>query len=463
MKVKMKGLRFVALGLSSVMMTVMLGACAGQDSKTVGKPGGEKVTIKVAYSAEEMDGNSKDIDEIFAEFYENNPNIKVVVDQVASNDSKLMAMIAANNAPDILRLTAVSDIPSFVSKGLLLPLDEYIEKSDNVDVDDLFEVGDLFKYDGKEVGKGVRYGALKDWSLDTQMWANKKVLAEAGVKLPEEGEAFSFQELAEATKKITKIGEGGQAERIGFYTGQSMFILLEWYLSQQGKSFWNEDFSGTSLLDSPETKEALQFFCDWHKSLGLTSPLAPIDSMQGWMSDNKLGFTNSGFYLSFFMLGNENIKKNIGYENVVFLPSPVVEKGTRFSAVLSGTGGAISAKTKHPEEAYKVWEYIHFGTPAKNRTRNLFGMPAQKSNVELLPLDNEYKQKVYDTLNDEMQYYKNNAIRVNPYVSTQSIQALFEKYYFPVIYGESTLDEACATIDKEARLLVEESKKIVGE
>ena len=137
MKVKMKGLRFVALGLSSVMMTVMLGACAGQDSKTVGTPGGEKVTIKVAYSAEEMDGNSKDIDEIFAEFYENNPNIKVVVDQVASNDSKLMAMIAANNAPDILRLTAVSDIPSVVSKGLLLPLDEYIEKSENVDEDAL--------------------------------------------------------------------------------------------------------------------------------------------------------------------------------------------------------------------------------------------------------------------------------------------------------------------------------------
>lgn len=456
----MKTKRF--LGLTALCLSgVMLLCSCGGGTASKGKTKDGKVEIRVAYMAEEMDGSTNDPNEIFAEFYKDNPDITVTIDNVNSSDSKFMAMIAAKNAPDILRIVAVQDIPSFVSKGFLMPLDKYVEKSTVINEDDLFDICDVCRYDGETVGKGSLYAAIKDWSLDTQLWANKKVLAEAGVTLPEDG-LLTFEELAEMTNKVTKVGEGGQMETLGLYTGNDMSTLLEWYLEQQGESFWTDDFSGTTLLTSEKTKEALKFFYNWQKNLGIKSTLASIDSMQGWMQKNKLGFTNSGFYLSYFMFGNETMEQNVGVDNVVFLKSPVVDKNKRFSSILSGTAGAISSDTANPDEAYKVWEYIHFGKPAESRAKNMFGMPIQKSNVELLPLDTEQKQKVYETLEDDLKYYTPGQMRVNPYVSVQSIAALFDKYYNPVLYGEGTLEEACERIDAEARKLIEEGKQIVG-
>lgn len=151
---------------------VFVGALSGCGSKDTANDN-EKKTIRITYSAGELDGESKDLNVIFADFYKDHPNCEVVLEE---GGSALMAKIAANDAPDIIRTNSILDLPTYVNKNIIMPLDDMLKKSDLYDEKDIFPVCiDCFKYDGKDFGKGKIYGLPKDWG-PSSMWVNKSML-----------------------------------------------------------------------------------------------------------------------------------------------------------------------------------------------------------------------------------------------------------------------------------------------
>lgn len=454
-KKSMKKLRIGALLLAGCLL-----AGCGSTEKTETKKD-EKIKLQVTYSLKELGSDETDVETIFAGYLKEHPNIEIESIPMSGSNSQMMSMIAAGNAPDIIRLSGFEDIPTYVSRKMIIPLDDYIAKSKVIDLNDLNDSVNLFRYDGKERGKGSIYGCVKDWSVDTQLWINKKLFREAGVNIPEENQAMTWDELCDAAKKITKINKDGSIERIGMSISTPMPLILEMMLTQRGESLWTDDYKGTTLTKSPVIKEVFEYYTNLQKSGVMASKLNPVDDEMAWFTSGKIGIMMSGYWAKAVM-ENAGDEGKVSTEDIALIPSPVVNKGERFAAILSGAGAGISADSKHKDEAYELWEYIHFGELADMRAKKGFGMPATKAREALLPVNTEFEKSILASTLDDAKYLRND-IRINPYVNFASEKSVFDKYYVPVLYGTSTVDEALKEIDKELTALISEGMEIAGE
>ena len=189
----MKKLRIGALLLAGCLL-----AGCGSTEKTETKKD-EKIKLQVTYSLKELGSDETDVETIFTGYLKEHPNIEIESIPMSGSNFQMMSMIAiaARNARDIIRLSGFEDIPAYVSRKMIIPLDDYIAKSKVIDLNDLNDSVNLFRYDGKERGKGSIYGCVKDWSVDTQLWINKKLFREAAVNIPE-------QKLNECAKNVIK-------------------------------------------------------------------------------------------------------------------------------------------------------------------------------------------------------------------------------------------------------------------
>lgn len=433
-----------------VLLLTTISGCAEKKQED------EKIILRVTYGLGET-GGEEDFDAVYGPFLETHPNCEIeLVDGIDS--SKLMSMIAAGNTPDILRISGVNDIPGYVQKGILMELDEYIEKSDNINMDNWATVNQLFRYDGKQTGSGPIYGAVKDWGADNQIWINKKLFEEAGVPLPSTTEAMTFEELAQIASQLSVI-ENGEVKQMGFATDTALYLLAESILQQKyQKSVWTDDFSGTNLQD-PDVVETMRYFYDMQKSGAMASELNKI-TPSTWFLEGKLAMYMGGYWIGGYMRTDTNM--GITQEDVLLLPAPVVNKGDTCSYSFAATGAGISSTTEHPQEAYELWEYLHFGQMAEERTKRGFGLPADTTLNDLLPGETEFDRQTRDSAIEAGENLKID-IRINPYVGATAVSAAIDKYYIPALYDTMTLEDALRSADEELTLLIEEGKEIVGE
>ncbi|BBH22032.1 hypothetical protein Back11_33770 [Paenibacillus baekrokdamisoli] len=159
---------------------------------------GEKVTIRMNMGEGEI---TKDQ---ITEFNKDHPNINL--ERVDADFNKLMAAIAANSetTPDILRVNGGNEFPFYAARGLALNLQPYFDASTVFKKDDLLSIGDIFKWDGQNQGTGDLYGFVKDWQPETDMYINKKLFAEAGIPIPDDKTALTWDQVADYAKKLTK-------------------------------------------------------------------------------------------------------------------------------------------------------------------------------------------------------------------------------------------------------------------
>ena len=135
------------------------------------------------------------------EFETANPTIKIQREDV--DTTKLAAQLATGEAPDIIRMTGVNDLPSYVIRGIAMDLTKYIDASTVIKKDDFVPTVDVYRFDGKVQGQGPIYGIPKDFSTDFSLWINKKLFAAAGIALPSETVPMTYSELFDLAKKLT--------------------------------------------------------------------------------------------------------------------------------------------------------------------------------------------------------------------------------------------------------------------
>lgn len=451
----MKLKRCIALALTVVCAASVMG-CAQEAAQTT--PDGN-VELTVTYGLGELGNGNTTVEEVFAGFLEEHPNVTISIEPAVGSDPKVLAMIAAGNPPNIIRLNTVEDIPTYVTRNMLVPLDDYMEKSENIDMDDFTEAASYLRFDGKEAGKGPYYAAYKDWSVDTQMWINKRLFQEAGLDIPSQTEPMTFEELADCAKKLTKV-EDGQVVQMGFSSVLNTQQIIEYMLSTEGGSIWNEDFSGTTLLTDEKTKKAFEYMVDVQKANAFESDINPVNQDMAWFTSGKTAIFMAGYWAT------ANLSKaieagEINADDYMMIPSPVVEKGTRHAAIICGTGAGIMAAADNRDLTYELWEYIHFGELADLRAQQGFGMPMTKSRMSMLPQDSPFQKAAYDSVMEEIKHL-GNGVRVSPYVGVSSITSSIKKFYSPVLFETSTLDDALASMDEDFTMLTDEGKQIAG-
>lgn len=292
--------KIISVVAATATITAILAGC-GSTSK---KSSDGNVTITYAIWDKNQEPGMTEIAEAFEE---KNPGIKVNVEVTPWDQywTKLEAGASAGTMPDVFWMHS-NQQSKFASNNVLLDITDKIKVSSIVDMN-MFpaELVDLYKNDGKN------YAIPKD--IDTiGLWYNKTMFDEAGISYPDE--TWTWNTLLDAAKKLTNPDKGiyGLAAPLNLQEGIDNFIY------QNGGEVLSQD-KKESLWDTPEVKEAVQ----WYVDLSLKENVSPTqnqfseNSSVSFFESGKTAMSLHGSWMLSEFLSNEYVKENC---NVAVLP-----------------------------------------------------------------------------------------------------------------------------------------------
>ena len=126
---------------------------------------------------------------------------------------KIMVAIQSGNGPDVVSNFS-SNVGSFAAKGIMLPLDEYVEKN-QTDLSDYIPVTlESCKFEDKLYALPCGLNLMG-------LFYNKTLLAEAGYTEPPK----TMEELYEMAVATTKVNEDGTIDVLGYPDFPSVYYM----------------------------------------------------------------------------------------------------------------------------------------------------------------------------------------------------------------------------------------------
>lgn len=386
-------------------------------------------------------------------------NATISVNFLNFDQTRLNAMFAAGTPPDIVRGYGF-DSPFYSARGMALNLDPYLAKSSVLKTTDLEPIQDLWRWDGKHTGKGPYYGLAKDWSLDGTFWINLTLAKEAGVSSPSTTEPLTYDALLDLGKKLT-VREGGKIKVYGVsaqWPNATSFGTQNIYqmVAQQGGSVFSSDLTKADFT-TPEATKALQWYVDYAQAHIGPSPLDPDPN--GWDGPtylaNRMAMAMDGYWFSGEITSGTATQQN----NSVLLPAPVMGS-KRISSCFAGTGLWIAAKTQHPDEAWKFFEYFFAGKPAHDRATGGWGTPSLKSLISEMPQTLPNQKEAYQATQAELQYFS--VLPVSPYTTSAAVGTIIDTVLQQVVKNQMTLSAGAQQITTNVNLLLQQGAQAAG-
>ena len=267
--------------------------------------------------------------------------VKRTYNSWADHNDIVPVWAAAGTLPDIIYVHGSRSFP-WANEGMFTSLQEYIDTDTEFNAAGLLpEAMRLYRFNGEQVGIPYDHGAIL-------MGYNKDIFDTAGVPYPEDGwtmEDFVETALALTDKDNQVWGFGDRMPELG--PGGGGACLRPW-----GAVLMNEEQTAVTL-DTPEAKEALQFWADLiHKhgaalsleeSAGITalleggggpfrSGVAAMDSVASWDTPSLAAFSDFHWDIA---------------------PWPAGPAGQGTGAF--GSGYSITSTSKHPDAG---WAYL---------------------------------------------------------------------------------------------------------
>ena len=283
----------------------------------------------------------------------------VKIEQVDVDTTKLISMVAAGTAPDLLRIYAVQALPFYVTRGLAGDyVDDYVYGGtlEYTNPDDFLPVIGNYRYDlaTNTQGTGKLYGLVKDFSNDVAIFAWKKHLDDAGIKYDPKT-PFTWQQLGEYAKQLT-TKNGNETTHFGLsaYDGNVIdhMRLMVW-VTQLGGSAYSADFSAPKW-DSDEVVGFLNWAIDLIKAGAISSPLhqPPGNSYLAPFLEEQFSMILCGYWYTGSIRSAEATKDRVN--DIVFLPTPQQEGKDRMSFTTAACGGVESNRCSLPQR-YRAW------------------------------------------------------------------------------------------------------------
>ena len=293
---------------------------------------------------------------MFDAFEAANPDIDLLVEYIPGGKNhinKLIAAVAAGNAPDMTVLDVVAT-EAFARLKALKPLDEIIADNPNLSAD-LFPAGPLQTGAFADTQYALPYGGDASAVL-----YNKALYREAG--LDPESPPKTWAEFVEAAKKLTMDRDGdGKTDVYGmlFVPSQPWLTTFHWlpYFWMAGGEF-NDRAAMQFTFDSEAGVKALSYLMDMHLKDGVVPPSA-IGAAAA--TDNQLEFLQGRVAM---MIDGPGIIQRVARDAPDFelgiMPHPVPNAGD--ASVSFAGGDNIAILDKIPEEklpaAIKVMEWL---------------------------------------------------------------------------------------------------------
>ncbi|MEH6993270.1 sugar ABC transporter substrate-binding protein [Neobacillus drentensis] len=334
--------------LALLIISTILSGCASKES-TSGKTKDGKTAITFMFR-----GQPKELEAYTAtvkRFEKSHPDVKVTLVQVAPDqyDTKLKAAIAGKKIPDVFFYNP-AQVKAYVNSGVLKDITEFVEGSEDVKIDDIWEKGIAkYRFDGETLGEGAIYGLPKDLG-PFALGYNKTMFEEAGIPLPDKDKPYSLEQFIEVAQKLTK-DKNGDGKNDQFGAGFNIQWALQPIAWSNGADWIDE--TGTKVtIDTPEFAEAVQWFADQQNKYEITPSIAEaqtLDTYQRWMKGE----------LAFFPVGPWDMAtyaEQLKFEYDL-IPWPAGKTG-KPAAWVGSLGIGVGATTKNAEAASELAMYL---------------------------------------------------------------------------------------------------------
>ncbi|MGH3383572.1 MAG: ABC transporter substrate-binding protein [Nocardioidaceae bacterium] len=321
--------------ITLALAVVAAGCSSGSDGDSPGDGTGGPVTLSYGI----WDQNQAPaLEQIAADFTKANPDITVDIQVTPFEQyfTKLQAAAGGGAAPDVFWMNG-PNFQLYASNGVLAPVADQVKK-DGLDTSVYPKaLVDLYSLDGR------LFGLPKDFDT-IGLWYNKTLFDAAGVSYPDE--SWTWEKFKDAAAKLSDKDEGtfgvtaaleGQQD---FYN--TIFQAGGFVVSEDGKS---------SGYDDPATIDGLRFWTDLIKSGSSPSLQQMTDTLPlQWFESGKTAMFYGGSWNAAEFKKNEYTADKV---DVAPLP-----RGQEQAVVIHGLANVISAKTEHPDAAWKFLKYL---------------------------------------------------------------------------------------------------------
>jgi len=323
--------------------------------------------------------------------------------------------------PDVMFLDFV---PVYASRGLLEPLDGYVQR-DGLDLEDFYPgLLDTFEYEGS------LYGLPRD--NDTKViFYNKALFDAAGLPYPEPG--WTWDDLREAAIKLTKR-DGDQTIQYGFaYEPDEWWRLWVW---QNGGELYDNDKAPTrTLMNSDEAIGAIQWLADLTNVDRVTPPYDVQKTSLGigqLFQDGKLAMAFGNHALIPGFASEPGLKWD-----VVGLPQQKEQVNTA-----GGSGYVISQASQHKEAAWTFLKWLESPKGQAIFTESGVAVPSRRSVGEASIFMQQQPTHSAAVFLEETERGR----PIPMFVGCQEALALFNEAFVPVWKGVETAEAAMAEV-----------------
>ncbi|GAB4566096.1 MAG: sugar ABC transporter substrate-binding protein [Anaerolineae bacterium] len=301
---------------------------------------------------------------VIPQFEEQNPNIKInlVITPWDDFDTKMQAMIAADDPPDIWSHWGPSGFQDYVIRGLVADLTPFIDR-DNFDLSDFIEeILAIYKVQGKYMGLPILSGA-------SYLFYNKKLFDEAGIPYPPtdwNDETWTFERFVDVALKLTKNPEDPTQAIYGFHDGTWPLDAWPWMWGQDlyPPEAYETGFATEAYLDSEKAIAAFQA----RQDLTFKHQVAPSPAATEALSAGGNPFHTGRVAMQAIGVWGWWVHKGLEEQfDFGAAALPIGAEGRK--AVIFTDPWMLSSRSKHPDAA---WEFLKF----------LLGRDSQKAYME---------------------------------------------------------------------------------
>jgi len=177
-----------------------------------------------------------------------------------------------------------------------------------------------------------------------------------------------------------------------------------------------------------------------------------------WIGDDFdkgiVGLLQYGYWFS--AMAESDVTK----DQVVFLPS-ATWAGVQRDPTMTATGMVMSASTKVPDAAWKVFEWYNGEEPAQERAGSGWGVPALKSLYAKMPTTTPFQQQVQTILKSELAL-GTAPLQFNPYVGETTVPNAWLQYLQQALAGSLTFDQMLTSIETDVNAAIADGKAAIS-
>jgi multiple sugar transport system substrate-binding protein len=364
------------------------------------------------------------------DFERKHPSIKLNLQLVPLRyNEKILALLAANIAPDVFSVPAADMIP----KGVLQPIDDFLEKDPNFRPEE-FE-SDIWKL-GKQFG---HFYDVPSTAGPLALFYNVRHFKEAGLRTPNEYAAegkWNWETFLYCCKKLVRRDKNGDVTRWA-YRLYADYIIWSYIAANGGQPF-SDDWTRCNF-DDPRVYEALQKYADLSLIHGVAPPVIAEEQagvVSSWMEFKRgnVSMMDSGPWM---------IGRLKGMEDPYDVAPPPIEPGGRPINSLGNVTG-IWVKSKHPWEAYQWQSYLWSEEARAIWSRLGFDIPMLKSLVAHKErwLDTTIAPKHFNVLYEMVDAALKEPYSITPRIPVKAINFIYRSVWEPIRLGKKTAYQA---------------------